>query len=145
MIAERNERMVQIVKEAVQAMQGLIGDSPFPALGYCDICTRTEIDAGPMLSVCTECYSNNHPLKDRKIKFYLPDGGVTFDEAKKFAVHLLTIANDFDLTNPDLAEFFAMVRTRHPGFSKQSCPRCSAALPQYEGLCAECARAKDHE
>ena len=26
-----------------------------------------------------------------------------------------------------------------------ACPRCSATLPQYEGLCAECARAGDHE
>jgi hypothetical protein len=26
-----------------------------------------------------------------------------------------------------------------------SCPRCSATLPQYTGLCCDCARAPDHE
>ncbi len=26
-----------------------------------------------------------------------------------------------------------------------ACPRCSSPLPQYQGHCAECAKAEDHE
>lgn len=53
----------------------------------------------------------NFPLgADRgTIHFQLPNDGVTFADVKKFAVHLLTLAKDFDISDADQAQVFAIV------------------------------------
>jgi len=43
------------------------------------------------------------------ILFTLPSDGVTFAEVRKFAVHLFTLATDFDIADENQARTFAMV------------------------------------
>jgi len=53
----------------------------------------------------------NFPLGGERgtIMFQLPADGVTFSDVKKFAVHLLTLAKDFDISDADQAQVFALV------------------------------------
>ena len=53
----------------------------------------------------------SYPLSDgRDIEFRLPVGGIKWPEVAKFALHLLTMANDFDPTVPEQARMFALVK-----------------------------------
>ena len=53
----------------------------------------------------------SYPLGDgREIEFRLPDGGIRWPEVAKFALHLLTMATDFDPTVPEQARMFAIVK-----------------------------------
>jgi hypothetical protein len=51
------------------------------------------------------------PLGDDKgpIMFALPPEGVTFADVRKFAVHLFTLAKDFNIADEAQAKTFAMV------------------------------------
>jgi hypothetical protein len=53
----------------------------------------------------------SYPLGDgRDIDFRLPQGGIKWSEVAKFALHLLTMATDFDPTVPEQARMFAIVK-----------------------------------
>ena len=57
--------------------------------------------------------ARDYPLGGgRTIHFSLPDDGVTFAEVKKFAMHMLTLATDFDLSDPDQVEVLSLVRRK---------------------------------
>lgn len=43
------------------------------------------------------------------IVFQLPPGGVEFSDVKKFAIHVLTLAKDFDISGQEQAQVFAMM------------------------------------
>jgi hypothetical protein len=55
-----------------------------------------------------------YPLDDnREIEYRLPVGGIKWTEVAKFALHLLTLAKDFDPAVPEQNALFAIVR-RNP-------------------------------
>jgi hypothetical protein len=53
----------------------------------------------------------NFPLGEGRdpIHFVLPREGVTFADVRKFAVHLFTLATDFDIADENQARTFATV------------------------------------
>jgi len=55
--------------------------------------------------------TRNFPLGEGRgtILFALPPSGVTFADVRKFAVHLFTLATDFNIANEEQAKTFAMV------------------------------------
>lgn len=53
--------------------------------------------------------SRSYEVEAGEIIFQLPSDGVTFNDVKKFAVHLLTLATDFDISSPEQGQLFAMV------------------------------------
>jgi len=53
--------------------------------------------------------TRSYEVEGGEILFQLPADGVTFNDVKKFAVHLLTLATDFDISSPEQGQLFAMV------------------------------------
>ncbi len=70
--------------------------------------------AAPLATQAVESRAPNlrdFPLGDGRgaILFTLPTDGVTFAEVRKFAVHLFTLATDFNIADENQARTFAMV------------------------------------
>lgn len=55
-------------------------------------------------------YSASYPLtEDNTFDYSLPRSGITSKEVYKVALHLITLANDFDPTNPQYVNMFSNV------------------------------------
>ncbi len=58
----------------------------------------------------------SYPLgADREIEYRLPPDGIAWNEVAKFALHLLTMARDFDPAVPEQARLFAIVKSGPTG------------------------------
>jgi|SRR5579863_29809 len=68
------------------------------------------VESRPPANVTAQIEMRNFPLGDgRAIHFALPPEGASFEEMRKFAVHVFTLASDFNVASEDQIKMFGMV------------------------------------